>query len=272
MKILILAITAFCCFYGCTISHWPGPRPFVDEQGREIHSAADIIIEKPERRLPDREVMKFNLKWIGFSIGTVTMSINGIEKINGRDAYYLEALFESNKFLSKIYRIEDRFVSYMDVENLYTLRQEVYRSEGKYRKRAVIDFDQAAHKAHFRDLIAKSEKVIDIPADVQDTLSACYYFMLLPLKAGDTIDYSVYNSEQVYRLMGLISEKAFIKTPGLGLKEAFGIKPYVDLNGQRVQKGELKAYFSCDKRRIPLMGRIKGVVFAEAAFSLTKIE
>jgi hypothetical protein len=199
------------------------------------------------------------------------MSVKGIRKINDRDAYVLEAAFQSNRFLSSIYKVDDRFVSYMDVEKLYTLRQEVYRREGSYRKDAITEFDQINHKAYFKNWVDKSEKVIDIPEGVQDTLSACYYFMMLPLKVGDKIDYFVYNSETTYQLIGVVEEKVFIKTAALGLKESFRMQPYVRLDGQKVQKGDLSAYFSCDKRRLPLMGKIKGVIFTEAVFTLSKI-
>jgi hypothetical protein len=266
-----LLITLVLLAGGCTISHWTGSGQFIDEKGIPIHRAEDITIKEPERRLPEYETLTFDLRWIGIPVGTVTMSVKGIRKINDRDAYVLEAAFESNKFLSSIYKINDRFVSYMDVEKLYTLRQEVYRREGSYRKEAITDFDQINHKAHFKNSVDKSEKIIDIPEGVQDTLSACYYFMLLPLKLGDRIDYYVYNSEQTYQLIGVVDEKVFIKTPVLGLKESFRMQPYVRLEGKKVQKGDLSAYFSCDKRRVPLMGKIEGVIFTEAVFTLSKI-
>jgi hypothetical protein len=254
---------------GCTVSHWIGTGKFMDEMGKE-HRTVDIVIEQPDQRLPEYETMTFDLRWIGFRVGTVTLSVNGIQKINDRDAYVLEAVFESNRFLAAIYNIEDRFVSYMDVEKLYTLRQEVYRREGNYRKDSITVFDQINHKAYFRNWVDKSEKTVDIPPDVQDTLSACYYFMLLPLKVGDRIDYNVYNSEQIFQLMGAVEEKVFIRTAALGTKEAFKMQPYVRQGGEKVQKGDLSAYFSCDKRRLPLFGRLKGVIFTEAVFTLSK--
>ncbi|MFA5099984.1 MAG: DUF3108 domain-containing protein [Candidatus Omnitrophota bacterium] len=262
-------VTAAC---GCTVSRWIGSGQFLDEQGIPIHHAVDIVIQPPDQRLPDHETLTFSLKWIGINVGTVTMAVKGIKKIDDRDAYFLEAVFHSNRFLSAIFKIEDRFVSYMDVENLYTLRQEVYRSEGSYRKDAVTVFDQINHKAYFKNSIDSSEKTIDIPPGVQDTLSACYYFMMLPLKVGDRIDYSVYNSEQIYQLLGVVEEKVFVRNPALGVKEAFKMQPYVRQDGKQVQKGDLSAYFSCDKRRVPLMGKLKGVIFTEAVFTLSKIE
>jgi hypothetical protein len=272
VRFFSLAVSAaLVCGCAVSVSNWTGSRQFINEKGIVIHRAEDIVIAEPERRLPEYETMTFNLKWIGIHVGTVTLSVRGIRKIKDRDAYVLEAAFQSNRFLSSIYKIDDRYVSYMDIEKLHTLRQEVYRREGNYRKDAITDFDQVAHKAYFKNWVDKSEKVIDIPEDVQDTLSACYYFMLLPLKVGDRINYTVYNSEQNYQLMGAVEEKVFIKTAAMGLKEAFRMQPYVMQDGKPVQKGDLAAYFSCDKRRVPLLGKLRGVIFTEAVFTLANI-
>ena len=110
-------------------------------------TAEEIIIKPARRKLPEHEELTYRVKWLGFSVGIVTARISGIKKIQGRYAYELEMIARTNELLSHIYPVTDRYVSYMDVENLYTLRHEVYRREGRYKKDAVTDFDQAGHKA-----------------------------------------------------------------------------------------------------------------------------
>lgn len=232
----------------------------------------DIVIQIPESRLPDYERLTFKVKWLGLPVGTIIASIKGIEKINERDAYVLEVLVKTNIFCSAIYKIDDRFVSYMDVVNLYTLRHEVYRREGRYKKDAVTDFDQINHKAYFKNFIDKSEKVFDIPPGVQDTLSASYYFMLLPVRVGEKIEYTVCNNEDNYQLFGVIQSTTFINLSKLGRKEAFLMQPYARLNGDNVRKGKIRGYFGCDKRRLPLFIIIKAPVFTKVTAMLCKIE
>jgi hypothetical protein len=261
-----------CLICGCAVSYRSIGKKFKDEKGNIIHSASDIFIQVPDARLPEFEKLTYEMSWMGMPVGTLTLSIKGIQDFNGRQAYLLEAAVKSNLFLSLIYSINDRYVSYMDAENLYTLRHEAYRREGFYKKDAVTDFDQINHKAHFKNAVDKCEKDFDIPPGVQDTLTACYYLMLLPLKLGDKINYAVSNNEANYELLGVVQEKAFINlVNNLGEKEAFLIQPYAKLKGEKVEKGDLSAYFSCEKRRIPLLAIIKGPVFTEAALSLVKI-
>lgn len=231
-------------------------------------------IQAHDMRLPEYEKLTYDVRWLGLRVGTLTTSIIGTKSFKGRNVYILEATIKTNAFLSKIYKIEDRFLSYVDVEKLYTLRHEVYRRDGSYKKDAITDFDQSGHKAYFKNFLDKSEKNFDIPAGVQDILSACYYFMLLPLKVGNKVEYYVCNNEKNYQFFGLVQSKALIRLPVFGRKavEAFLIEPYAKLKGKKVDKGNVRAYFSCEKRRIPLVATVKGPIFTEVSISLSKIE
>lgn len=266
---LCLALVIFC---GCAGMQWSVSSKSFDWKNRLMMNADDIVIEVPDKVLPQRQTFTFNVLWLGVPVGKITASVKGIQNINGRDAYVLEAIFQSNFFLSSIYKIEDRYVSYLDVEKLHTLRQEVYRRDGKYKKDAITEFDQEKHKAHFKNFIDNSEKDFDIPENVLDALSALYYFMILPLKGGDKIEVAVCNNESNYQLFGLVESRAFIKTPATGQKRAFLIQPYARLGGEKVEKGNLKAYFSCDKKRMLLLAVLQGPVFTEVSVVLSQID
>ncbi|HTY45935.1 MAG TPA: DUF3108 domain-containing protein [Patescibacteria group bacterium] len=241
---------------------------------RVPQKAYDAAIPIPDARLPDYEKLTYEIRWLGLRVGTLTASIVERKQFRDREVYVLEATVKTSAFFSSIYKIEDRFVSYVDAQKLYTIRHEVYRRDGAYKKDAVTEFDQESHKAHFKNSLDMSEKTFDIPAGVHDILSACYYFMLLPLKVGDKIEYSVCNNETNYQFLGLIQPKVLIRVPALGRKEseAFLIQPYAKLKGEKVDKGNVSAYFSCEKRRLPLLATVKGPVFTEVTIVLSKIE
>jgi len=265
-KLSIFFLVSFCAVF-CIVGD---SRSLEKDSARR--SARDIIIASPLSRLPEYERLEYHVKWVGVSVGSIIASIKGIEKINGRDAYLLEVVVKTNDFCSKIYKIDDRFVSYMDVENLCTLRHEVSRREGRYKKDAITDFDQVNHKAHFRNLLDKSEKNFDIPPGVQDTLSACYYFRTLQIEVKKKIEYAVCNNESNYQLFGLVESKEFIRIPKFGTRESFFMQPYAKLKGEDVKKGRVCGYFSCDEKRLPLLAVVKAPMFTEVTASLYKVE
>lgn len=246
----------------------------VRENGKLAADSNYLNIQTPDSRLPEYEKLSYDVRWLGISVGTLTTSILGITNYKGRDAYVLEATMKTNDFLSKIYKIDDRFVSYMDVETLYTLRHEVFRRDGNYKKNAITEFDQTNQKAYYKNFIDKSEKNFDIPIGVHDVLSAYYSFMLLPLRIGDKIDFYVSNNEKNYQSYCLVQSKALVRLPAFGKKEyeAFLIQPYARFRGAKVDKGNVYAYFSCDKRRLLLLAKIKGPIFTEVTIYLSKIE
>jgi hypothetical protein len=167
----------------------------------------------------------------------------------------LEAVLKTNGFCSKIFPVNDRYVSYVDKEHLRTVRHEVYRREGKYKKDAITVFDHANGKAYFRNLLDKSEKVFDIPEGVQDFLSAYYFFRSLSLKVGDKIRYTVSTNEKNYQVVVMVKSKTALKLGALGKKKALLIQPYVMLKGKELKKGAARGYYGLEGSR-PLLGAV----------------
>jgi Protein of unknown function (DUF3108). len=251
-SLILLPVILFCCI---------------------ILSAAEPPMSEDQKispnSLPIGEELTYKAKWLGIPVGSATARINGIKNINGRDAYELVITVKTNAFCSAIYKIDDRYVSYMDVKELYTLRHEVYRREGRYKKDAITDFDQIDHKAYFKHQFNGSEKTIDIPPGVQDPVSMAYYLRFIPVKLGEMKEFSVYNNESVYKIYGVMEKQVTIKVPGMGKKEAYLIQPYAKLEGEVVKKGTMRGYFSCDEKRVPLLAAAKGPVFTEVVAYLT---
>ncbi len=222
--------------------------------------------------LPKYEKLTYRVEWLGIGVGTITASIKGIKKIQGRDAYELEIIADTNAFCSRIYPVHDRYISYMDCEKLYTLRHEVYRRDGRYKKDASTDFDRARGKAYFKNFLDKSEKTIDITPDIQDPVSMAYFFRTVPLEIGRHEEFHVYNNESTYLLCGVADRRKTVRLPGLAPIEAFRIQPYARLEGAVVRKGRASMYVSCDGKRVPVTGSVRAPLFTEITAYLAKVE
>ncbi|MEW6100740.1 MAG: DUF3108 domain-containing protein, partial [Candidatus Omnitrophota bacterium] len=103
MRIRIFFLLALLFIAGCAITGEPQEQFLLLD---EIPDAAELAVSANLASLPDNEKLTYEIKWIGFSVGTLTTSIKGIEKIGGRDTYVLEAEFKTNNFLSKIYPVK----------------------------------------------------------------------------------------------------------------------------------------------------------------------
>jgi hypothetical protein len=218
--------------------------------------------------LPEFERLTYHADYLGINVGVITASIEGKTQIRGRDVYKFEVVAQTNPFFSKIFKLEDRFVSYMDVENLHVLRQEVYRREGNYKKDAVVDFDHENGKAYFKHLLNGDEKVIDIPYGVQDAVTANYIVRTLPWGVGDTVRFQVYVDEKVYDFVGLIPQTTSLNVAKMGRLEAFVFEPYAVLEGEVVKKGKATGYFHTGGLKRPLRGVVNTPIFGKASITL----
>ncbi len=256
---------------GCATTFSVSRLKAIEVEGRQLR-ADEIKISEAATLLPVGEKLTYNVSWLGIPVGQITSIIEGIQEVEGRRAYRIELVAKTNKFCSVIYPVNSKYISYMDVEDLVTLRHEVSRREGRYRKDAVTDFDHENHRAHFRNLLDKSEKNFSIPERVQDTLTAIYYFRTIDADVGKKINYNVVSSERIYSLYGLIVRKEFIRISNLSTFESFLVVPYARLGADAVKRWRLWGYFSADPSRVPLVGIFKGPIFTKVTISLSKIE
>jgi len=257
--VLLIPLFVIAALLGCRTTCAAGPA-----------AAHDAAQGAPQ--IPEHEKLTYEVRWLGFPVGTSTASIKGIKQINGRPAYELEITARTNDFCSRIYNVEDRYVSYMDVQELYTLRHEVYRRDGRYKKDAITDFDQERHKAHFKNLLNATEKVVDLPPRVQDIVSMAYYFRFLPVETGQRREFFVYNNESVYELLCVVDEKVSVRVPRFGIREACHVQPYARLKGEAVKKGRANGFLGCDKKRLPLIGIVQGPIFTRVIAYLVREE
>lgn len=235
------------------------------------NAADEIVIEKARGRLTIGEELTFNVSWLGVNVGTCVSTVKGIEKVGDREAYVVELTARTNKVLSKIYPIDDTFTSYIDKEKFVTLKHAVRRREGRYRKDAITIFDYNVNKAFFANSLDHSKKTFDIPGYCQDSLSAAYYFRTLNVSVGQKIEYKVVNNEQLYDIIGLVKNTAYIRLKGAAYP-AFYVEPYAKLKGQKVRKGRAGCWFSCDPARLPVYGIVKAPLFTKVTAVLVNVK
>lgn len=215
--------------------------------------------------LPEAESLYFRVKWIGIPAGVITSEIKGVEEVRGRRAYRIEVTARTTGLCRTLYRIEDRYVSFLDVEKLHTLRIEVHRREGSYRKDAVTDFDQDKHVAYFKSQTDGSEKTFDVPPDVLDTISAAYVMRTRPLKAGSSHPVKICNSEKNYEVSLNVLGSGVLSVPGRGRQRVLSVKPYGRLNGKEVREGRLSGWVGEAPGHLPYRIVIKAPVFTSVS-------
>ena len=69
-----------------------------------------------------RKRLTYLMAWNGIPIGSIVAEVGEAREYRGRDVYPVTLVTRSNKFLSKIYNVEDKYVSYIDAETMTSRR------------------------------------------------------------------------------------------------------------------------------------------------------
>ncbi len=244
---------------------------------KALKSAGDVSEEKVLSSMLTRpgfharKRLTYLMAWNNIPIGVIRAESGNIENYRGRDVYVVTLVTESNKFLSKIYRVEDTYTSFIDTQTMTSRRYEADRKEGNYRKHVVVEYDFEKMEAIYTNLTDGSVKRCTIEENVQDPVSAICYFMMLPVKPGEKASITVNLNEKNYRLFGKIENVNVVKLPHLGSFPAFKVRPYAELKRKRVKKGSAWMYFAADKNRYPLYGVVL-IPFGRVTATLKSVE
>lgn len=211
------------------------------------------------------------IAWNNIPVGRIITEVGGVERYREYDVFVIKLVTESNKFLSKIYRVEDTYTSYVDAETVTSRRYEADRKEGNYRKHVIVEYDFDKLEATYTNLTDGSVKKCAIKKDVQDPLSAMCYFMTLPIRIGEKLGLTINLNEKNYDLFAMVEDIEVVKLADMGTFPAFRIRPYAELKGARVKKGKGWMYFSADADRYPLFGVVQ-IPFGRVTATLRSIE
>lgn len=211
------------------------------------------------------------MAWNKIPVGRIVAEISRPQAYKGYDVYVVTLVTESNKFLSRIYRVEDTYTSYVDTRTITSRGFEADRKEGNYRKHVIVEYDFEAMEATYTNLTDGSVKNCPIDPNVQDPVSAMCYFMTLPIRKGEMVGITINLNEKNYELFGKVEDLGIVKLSELGSFPAFRVRPYAELKGERVRKGSAWMYFLATDSRYPLYGGVR-IPFGRVTATLRAVE
>jgi hypothetical protein len=179
--------------------------------------------------------------------GTASFTITD-SKINGRSAYHVVGLGTSNPSYDWIFKVRDRYETYIDTATLKPLKFVRHVEEGVFRIDELVSFDHISLKA------TSSKGTYPINACMQDVLSSIYYARNIDFskyKVGDKIYFSMFLDDEVHNIYIRYMGKETVKTR-YGKFRAIKFKPML-IKGTIFEGGELMTvWVSDDGNHVPL--------------------
>ena len=229
-------------------------------------------IERASGNFSKGEKLIYKVEWLGLNVADAVVEIEDILEMNGCSVYKIKLTAKTNGLVAKIFPVNNEYLSYADVCNMYSVKSQADRHEGTRIKKEETLFDRVNQKAYYTDFLKNRKKVVDIPENTYDVLAAAYYFRSMDVTVGDTISYNVFSNGKLYPVHATIKKQEYLSISDLGTFKTFLIEPYIIRDGEVDRRAKVTAYFSADKNRWPVYISLKGPVFTRINIFLKKVE
>lgn len=179
--------------------------------------------------------------------GTATFT-NTLEILNNKPVYHIVGEGHTNSSYDVIFKVRDRYETYIDTATMQPLKFIRNVNEGGYKKYQNVTFNKTANTALTNDGVFK------VPACVQDVVSAVFYARNVDfenLQPNDKIAFSMFLDNEVYNMYIRFLGRETIKTK-YGKFRAIKFKPLL-IKGTIFEGGEqMTVWVTDDDNRLPV--------------------
>jgi hypothetical protein len=201
------------------------------------------------------EKLTFAIQYGLIYAGDATLEIRNIAVLDSVETYHIISTARTNKAFDLVFKVRDRHESFIDYENLFSLRFEKHLREGKFKRDEEVDFDQKNHRAIYHD------RDVSIPPNTQDFLSALYYARTLPLEVGQAIAMANHTGGKNYPIYVKVLGRETVSVPA-GEFDCLVVEPVLQTSSLFEHKGKLTIWITDDTVKMPVLLRSKVVVGA----------
>lgn len=213
------------------------------------------------------EKLTFDLNYGFVTAGIAIMEIPRVKRISGRNVFHITFEVNSVPSFDWIYKVRDRYETYVDVEGLFPWRFEQHIREGGYVRDFSAFFDQRKGIAKTRD------GEYEVPEYVQDIISVFYYVRALDfsdMKIDDRIHLQNFYKDKVHDLDVKYLGKETIEVPS-GKFDCIIIEPLMKEGGLFKHDGDIIIWLTDDNLKMPVKVRTK-IVIGHVEAKLSKYE
>jgi hypothetical protein len=192
-------------------------------------------------------VVFYNALGLYINAGTATFNVT-TERLNNKPVYHIVGTGVTNSKYDFIFKVRDRYETFIDTNNLRPYKFIRNVDEGGYKKYENITFNHNANTA------LSTQGVYKVPPCIQDVVSSMYYARNIDFnkyKPGDKIPFTIFLDNEVYNMYIRYQGKETIKTR-YGKFRAIVFKPLL-VKGTLFEGGEkMTVYVSDDQNKVPL--------------------
>ncbi len=202
------------------------------------------------------EKLIFDISYGFITAGESIMEIPSTEILNDNMCFKISVEVKTNSSFDWFYKVRDSYLSYVDVDGIFSHKFEQHIKEGRYKR------DFSATFNYTKKIAIISKKNIDIDKCIHDIISAFYFMRTLDfsnLKKNDVIHLKNFYKDSTYDLDVKFLGKEKIKID-IGEFNCIKIEPFVTEGGLFKNTGTITIWLSDDANKIPIKMSSKVVI------------
>lgn len=203
------------------------------------------------------EKLTFDVGYKFITAGTAVMQIGDKPTtVSGRPCYDVRFDVRTTSSFDKVFKVRDRYQTYIDVDGIFPWRFEQTVREGNYSRDFSAIIDQRANMAK------TTEGSFKVSPYVHDILSAFYYVRALDLrslKKGQSFTLKNFYGKQTYDLRVRVLGRERVEVDA-GTFDCIVVEPLVVEGGLFKNEGRIVVYMTDDDRKIPVKVSTKVVI------------
>lgn len=229
--------------------------------GRDTVSRVDTSFsfrKVPNAAFDVGERLVFDVNYGFITAGEAIMHIAAFDTVRGRKCYRVEFSVNSLPSFSWIYRVEDRYRTFIDVETLAPWRFEQRIREGTYRRDFKAEFDQV------RNIAITTDSTYSVPEYVHDVMSSFYFVRTIDFthwkRGDDTVLHNFYRDKS-HELKVRFLDRRVLEV-NAGTFRTIVIEPLVKEGGLFKSEGRILIWLTDDERKMPIRVHTKVLIGA----------
>ena len=198
------------------------------------------------------EQIDFHVMFGLIPAGKARLAVVGIDTMNGQPVYHAVSTARSAKAYDIIFKVRDSVETWFDADSIYSHHFRKQLREGPYRDEKIVRYDLNQEKVFIWD-DGVERAPIDVPARVQDVLSAGYKVRTLPLTVGDTLAVKTHDVNKTYDLLVIVHGKERVETEA-GSFNCFKVEPVLRSGGifKKEKGARVFVWVTDDEARVPV--------------------
>ncbi|MCX6133955.1 MAG: DUF3108 domain-containing protein [Ignavibacteriales bacterium] len=221
-----------------------------------LYGSNTMLRTVPHGAFAEGERLVFDVGYSFITAGEAVMSIPKSDSMFGRSVYQVLFTVNSTKTFSWIYKVDDRYETYLDVLGIFPWHFTQRVREGSYSRDFSAWFDQVKNIAYSGD------KQYPIPPYVHDAVSAFYFIRTLDYsksRIGEKMMLQNFFRDTTYSLEVKFLGRQRIEVDA-GTFNCIIVEPLMKEGGLFKSEGRVLIWLTDDERKIPVKVSTKVVV------------